>query len=77
MTVKEFNQAKFTIVNACNSTGLPPEDLVGVLSAILAEAREQMCFQLTGEVLYLEEELERLKKEVHDARNSDAEGPEA
>lgn len=77
MTTLEYNQAKFTITSACNQTGLRPADLVGVLSAVLDEAREQMCFELAGDLLGAQEQISNLQKEVDDARNSDAKGSEA
>lgn len=63
MTSHEFIKAKVLITNACNSTGLLPADLVGVLSAVLTEAREQMCFELASENIGLREQIEKLKEE--------------
>ena len=66
MTTKDFIKAKFTIVRACNSLELDPGDLVGVLSAVLDEAREQMCLDLFMEVMDDEKIIEKLKKEEED-----------
>lgn len=63
MTTIEYIKAKNTIVSACNATGLAPADLSGVLSAVLAEAREQMAFELTGNIVELEHRLADMNKE--------------
>lgn len=63
MDVLTFTKAKATIANACNSTALAPADLVGVLSAVLAEARERMAFELTGNIIELENRLAENSKE--------------
>lgn len=73
MTTLEFMNAKMVITGACNSTGLRPSELVGVLSAILEEARAQMSYELAGEVFRLQEELDK-QKEVDTNGNSDATG---
>lgn len=62
MTSLDYSKAKWIITDACNSTGLLPADLVGVLSAILAEAREQMCFELASENVELQEQIEKIKQ---------------
>ena len=62
MTSLDYSKAKWIITDACNSTGLLPADLVGVLSAVLAEAREQMCFDLASENIGLQEQIEKLKE---------------
>ena len=82
MTTTEYIEAKYAITNACNSTGLPPEELVGVLSAVLSEAREQMCLNQTVELLQAQDEVKRLQELLKDKeaengngqRNSDEEG---
>ena len=51
MTSKQFIELKYTIANACNQSGLQPAELVGVLSAVLAEAKEQMALELTAELI--------------------------
>lgn len=74
MNSLKYAQAKYTITNACNATGLPPEDLVGVLSAILAEAREQMCFGLASDLVGAQGEVEALKQEIQRMKEEDANG---
>lgn len=63
MNTLEFTKAKVTITQACNSTALAPADLVGVLSAVLAEARERMAFELAGNIIELENRLAETNKE--------------
>lgn len=69
MTNQQYYKAKAIITLACNQTELDFPDLVGVLSAILADAREQMAFQLAGEVAQLKEKIN--SKEAED--NGDSE----
>lgn len=64
MTTREYMQAKMIITGACNSTGLNLPDVVGILSAILEEAREQMSYELAENVFRLEDEKEALLKMI-------------
>lgn len=73
MTTFEFTKAKMLITSACNSTGLELGELVGVLSSVLEEARAQMSYELAGEIIQLQEELDK-QKEVDTNGNSDATG---
>lgn len=60
------------ITSACNSTGLTLPDVVGILSAILEEAREQMSYELAEEVFQLEEEKAHLLQELNEQKEDDA-----
>lgn len=51
MKSSQYIQLKYAITNACNQSGLQPAELVGVLSAVLAEAKEQMNLELTAELI--------------------------
>lgn len=51
MKTSEYIQLKYAITTACNQSGLAPADVVGVLSASLAEAKEQMALELTAELI--------------------------
>lgn len=73
MTTKEYMQAKMTITSACNATGLNLPDVVGILSAILEEAREQMSYELAENVFRLEEEKKHLLAEINKQKEADAE----
>lgn len=73
MTTKEYMQAKMTITSACNATGLNLPDVVGILSAILEEAREQMSYELAENVFRLEEEKAHLLAEINKQKEADAE----
>lgn len=73
MTTLEFMNAKMTITGACNSTGLKLPEVVGVLSAVLEEARAQMSYELTENVFRLEEEKKHLLAEINKQKEADAE----
>lgn len=73
MTTREYMHAKMTITSACNSTGLELTDVVGILSAILEEAREQMSYELAENVFRLEEEKAHLLAEINKQKEADAE----
>ena len=73
MTTLEFMKAKMIITNACNSTGIELPEVVGVLSAILEEAREQMSYELAENVFRLEEEKTHLLAEINKQKEADAE----
>jgi hypothetical protein len=73
MTTLEFMKAKMIITNACNSTGIELPEVVGVLSAILEEAREQMSYELAENVFRLEEEKAHLLAEINKQKEADAE----
>lgn len=57
MKSSEYTKLKYAIANACNQSGLSPADIVGVLSAALAEAKEQMALELTVELLQAQGQL--------------------
>ena len=73
MTTLEFMKAKMLVTNACNSTGLKLPEVVGVLSAVLEEAREQMSYELAENVFRLEEEKAHLLAEINKQKEADAE----
>ena len=73
MTTLEFMNAKMTITGACNSTGLKLPEIVGVLSAVLEEARTQMSYELAENVFRLEEEKAHLLAEINKQKEADAE----
>lgn len=73
MTTLEFMNAKMLVTNACNSTGLEIPEVVGVLSAVLEEAREQMSYELAENVFRLEEEKAHLLAEINKQKEADAE----
>lgn len=73
MTTLEFMKAKMLITNACNATGLKLPEVVGVLSAVLEEAREQMSYELAENVFRLEEEKAHLLAEINKQKEADAE----
>ena len=65
MTTIDYMKAKGFLMNACDATGLPPAELLGVLQDVVSETRKNLEYDLANQVFQLAEENERLKEMVH------------